>query len=115
LDLHLTIVISPTICIQEQKKASVSPPVPLQPIQSVPEQHGSNLKNNGSNPGRPTVTSPQPLRALDRRPSASGIPRNRSPSSSTPFSEFAHQGMPVIGLLADESYCREQEEGSLIN
>ncbi|KXN81114.1 Rho GTPase-activating protein 27 [Leucoagaricus sp. SymC.cos] len=86
--------------VEEQKKASSGPPIPLQPTQSVPEQHNNSFKNNGLGAGRPTVTAPQPLRALDRRPSGSGIPaRNRSPSSSTAFSDLAHQGKRQLNQL----------------
>ncbi|KAF5356100.1 hypothetical protein D9756_004035 [Leucocoprinus leucothites] len=107
--------------VEEQKKASTIPSVPLQPTQSVPDQHSSNSKNNGSNTGRPTVTSPQPLRALDRRPSGSGIPpRNRSPSSSTgPFSDFAHQGKrqlnQLMGLLDKGAAVKDSLGGSREN
>jgi hypothetical protein len=81
---------------QEQKKAAsiISPTTPL-PTPSVgSEHHLSNSRSNPSIPSRPTVTAPQPLRALDRRPSGSGLTgRNRSPtSSSTAFSDLAHQG-----------------------
>jgi len=86
--------------MQEQRKAAISF-VPLQSVQSVPEQQGGNSKSYGLNLGRPTVTSPQPLRALDRRPSSGPIPaRNRSPSSSAgPFSDLAHQGVTIFRLL----------------
>lgn len=79
---------------QEQKRAaaipSTSPPPPQGP------EHNYSLSNSRSNPSipsRPVVTAPQPLRALDRRPSGSApTGRNRSPSSSTAFSDLAHQG-----------------------
>jgi hypothetical protein len=77
-------------CCQEQKRSastvSVNPPMPP-PSQS--------LDNDGiaANAPRPQVTSPQPLRALDRRPSGSYGGRNRSPTSSTAFSDLAHQGI----------------------
>ncbi|KDQ30407.1 hypothetical protein PLEOSDRAFT_1062427 [Pleurotus ostreatus PC15] len=63
----------------------------------------ANLSQSfAANGGRPTVTSPQPLRALDRRPSGStrpsaGGPRNRSPSTSTPFADLAQQGKKQLG------------------
>ncbi|XP_006454596.1 hypothetical protein AGABI2DRAFT_182564 [Agaricus bisporus var. bisporus H97] len=86
--------------VEEQKKVSAGPAVSLQPPPSLPEQPGSNFRYNPNNPGRPTVTSPQPLRALDRRPSSgSTTARNRSPSSSTPFSDLAHQGKKQFGQL----------------
>jgi hypothetical protein len=49
------------------------------------------------NVSRSQVTSPQPLRALDRRPSGNYGGRNRSPTSSTAFSDFAHQGCLFFG------------------
>jgi hypothetical protein len=59
-----------------------------------------NSKSNPSIPSRPTVTAPQPLRALDRRPSGSHhTTRNRSPSSSTAFSDLAHQGKKQLNQL----------------
>lgn len=86
--------------LQEQKRAAASVPViSTLPSPSLnPDQYTNNSKSNTSIPSRPTVTSPQPLRALDRRPSGS-VPtgRNRSPSSSTAFSDLAHQGiLPVV-------------------
>lgn len=84
---------------QDQKRAAavVSPPSPILPSSSInPDQFVSNSRANPSIPSRPIVTAPQPLRALDRRPSTSNqTGRNRSPSSSTAFSDLAHQGTKV--------------------
>jgi hypothetical protein len=70
----------------------------VSPTPHPPHDQGSDqnsVRSGSSNPSRPTVTAPQPLRALDRRPSSSAPGgRNRSPSSSsTAFSDLAHQGM----------------------
>lgn len=106
--------------VEDQKKAAISW-VPLQSTQSIPEQQGGNPKSYGLNLGRPTVTSPQPLRALDRRPSSGPIPaRNRSPSSSTgPFSDFAHQGIrqfnQLKGLLDKSTAVKDSLGGSREN
>ncbi|KAF8167804.1 hypothetical protein B0H34DRAFT_683101 [Crassisporium funariophilum] len=93
--------------VEEQKKAAAAASVPpLSPVPSPalgPEQHNqysNNSKSNPSIPSRPTVTAPQPLRALDRRPSGSAPGgRNRSPSSSTAFSDLAHQGKKQLNQL----------------
>lgn len=92
-----TLRISSTLSFQEQKRAAAAPaPVPSSlPSPSIGPEHQylSNSRSNPSIPSRPAVTSPQPLRALDRRPSGSASSgRNRSPSSSTAFSDLAHQG-----------------------
>ncbi len=58
------------------------------------------MKPNHLGTARPTVTSPQPLRAIDRRPSGSAPGRNRSPSSGTAFSDLAHQGMLVFPFVS---------------
>ena len=77
-------------------KADVAPQFPA-------EQHGSPLTNSKSNPqvsSKPVVTSPQPLRPLDRRPSGSSPnARNRSPSTNTAFSDLAHQGKKQLNQL----------------
>ncbi|KAJ3502317.1 hypothetical protein NLJ89_g8943 [Agrocybe chaxingu] len=87
--------------VEEQKRAAIAPPlVSPQPSPSMnPEQYSHNSKSNPSIPSRPTVTAPQPLRALDRRPSGSVPGRNRSPSSSTAFSDLAHQGKKQLNQL----------------
>ncbi|RDB29694.1 Rho GTPase-activating protein 27 [Hypsizygus marmoreus] len=89
--------------VEEQKRAAamITPTSPL-PTPSLGQEHHhlSNSRSNPSIPSRPTVTAPQPLRALDRRPSGSGPPgRNRSPSSSTAFSDLAHQGKRQLNQL----------------
>ncbi|KAG6891402.1 hypothetical protein C0992_007626 [Termitomyces sp. T32_za158] len=108
----------------EEQKRAVTTSIPTAPLPSpVPSgeqyHHLSNSKSNPSIPSRPTVTGPQPLRALDRRPSGSGPPaRNRSPSSSTAFSDFAHQGKKqlnqLIGFL-DKGAVKETLSGSREN
>ncbi|KAF8973677.1 hypothetical protein BDZ97DRAFT_1900477 [Flammula alnicola] len=88
--------------VEEQKRAAafVSPTSPLPSPSLNPEQYAHNSKSNPSIPSRPTVTAPQPLRALDRRPSGSNPGgRNRSPSSSTAFSDLAHQGKRQLNQL----------------
>lgn len=91
--------------VEEQKRATAIAPssstLTSSPIGSENNQYLSNSKSNPSIPSRPTVTAPQPLRALDRRPSGSAPPaRNRSPSSSsTPFSDLAHQGKRQLNQL----------------
>ncbi|KAJ7630593.1 hypothetical protein FB45DRAFT_915968 [Roridomyces roridus] len=65
--------------VEESKRAAAAAP-PLSPVAAV--------------------TSPQPLRALERRPSGSAPSgRNRSPSSSTAFSDLAHQGKRQLNQL----------------
>ncbi|KAG6827483.1 hypothetical protein H0H92_011586 [Tricholoma furcatifolium] len=111
--------------VEEQKRAATVSPTPQMPspaLGSGSEQyhHLSNSRSNPSIPTRPAVTGPQPLRALDRRPSGSGPPpRNRSPSSSTPFSDFAHQGKKqlnqLIGGFLDKGGVKETLGGSREN
>ncbi|KAG6866016.1 hypothetical protein C0991_009424 [Blastosporella zonata] len=109
--------------VEEQKRAAaiVTPTAPLSSSSIGTEQyhHLSNSRSNPSIPSRPTVTGPQPLRALDRRPSGSGPPpRNRSPSSSTAFSDLAHQGKrqlnQLIGFL-DKGTVKETLAGGREN
>ncbi|KAG6885717.1 hypothetical protein C0993_010890 [Termitomyces sp. T159_Od127] len=108
--------------MEEQKRAATTiGTAPLTSPSPTGEQyhHLSNSKSNPSIPSRPTVTGPQPLRALDRRPSGSGPPaRNRSPSSSTAFSDFAHQGKKqlnqLIGFL-DKGAVKETLSGGREN
>ena len=45
------------------------------------------------------MTSPQPLRPLERRTSLGQGSRNRSPSSGTAFSDLAHQGKRQLNTL----------------
>ncbi len=77
--------------LQDNRLASV-PSSSVGQVFNVPE--GPSVTGSRSNPNLPSklqVASPQPLRPLDRRPS-SGAPRNRSPSTSTAFSDLAQQG-----------------------
>ncbi|KAF9056472.1 hypothetical protein BJ165DRAFT_1522378 [Panaeolus papilionaceus] len=100
--------------VEEQKRttANVMPTSP--PLTTSHSDHGS--KPSISNPSRPTVTAPQPLRAIDRRPSTSGpTGRNRSPSSSGAFSDLAHQGKrqlnQLIGFLDKGSAVKDSLAG----
>jgi len=102
--------------VEEQKRiaASITPSTPLQTPTATTESlhHLSNSKSNPSIPSsRPIVTSPQPLRSLDRRPSGSGPNgRNRSPSSTTAFSDLAHQGKKQLNnLIGDVLSLREHQ------
>ncbi|KAH7912985.1 hypothetical protein BJ138DRAFT_1171559 [Hygrophoropsis aurantiaca] len=84
--------------VEDHKAAAAAPSnTPYQ------EQGGAPLSNSRSNPSlpsKPVVTSPHPLRPLDRRPSGSGpTARNRSPSTSTAFSDFAHHGKKQLNQL----------------
>ncbi|KAJ7456631.1 hypothetical protein FB451DRAFT_610867 [Mycena latifolia] len=84
--------------VEESKRAAAAAP-PLSPTPVVSGTEHVNPKS--AQPGAPLrVTSPQPLRALDRRPSGSAPSgRNRSPSSSTPFSDLAQQGKKQLNQL----------------
>uniref|UniRef100_A0A0W0FAQ9 Rho-GAP domain-containing protein n=1 Tax=Moniliophthora roreri TaxID=221103 RepID=A0A0W0FAQ9_MONRR len=89
--------------VEESKRAAASPSMPIQQPTPGPDYHGLGPRSHPTS-SRPQVTSPQPLRALDRRPSGSAPSgRNRSPSSSTAFSDFAKEGKKqlnqLIGLL----------------
>ncbi|EEB91059.1 hypothetical protein MPER_10651 [Moniliophthora perniciosa FA553] len=89
--------------VEESKRVAASPSVPTQQPTPGPDYHGLGPRSHPT-PSRPQVTSPQPLRALDRRPSGSAPGgRNRSPSSSTAFSDLAKEGKKqlnqLIGLL----------------
>jgi hypothetical protein len=70
--------------------------------QSQSSEHSSspltNSRSNPSLPSKPVVTSPHPLRPLDRRPSGSmPTTRNRSPSTNTAFSDLASHGkLPIL-------------------
>ncbi|KAL0950641.1 hypothetical protein HGRIS_007429 [Hohenbuehelia grisea] len=78
-----------------------------------PSSPYGSLHPSGSPPSKPTVTAPQPLRALDRRasgttpssrsrnrsPAAPGATRTRSPSVSGPFSDLAQQGKKQLNHL----------------
>ncbi|EAU92860.2 hypothetical protein CC1G_03647 [Coprinopsis cinerea okayama7 len=83
--------------VEEEKRSNALPP--LTPAQSPPDSNiNPHSRSNPNLPSRPVVTGPQPLRALDRRPSASA-PRNRSPSSSGALSDLAHHGKKHINQL----------------
>ncbi|KAF5312338.1 hypothetical protein D9619_002972 [Psilocybe cf. subviscida] len=85
--------------VEDQKRASAAAPATT-PSTSLNPDYMHNSKSNPSIPSRPTVTAPQPLRALDRRPSGSHHSgRNRSPSSTTAFSDLAHQGKKQLNQL----------------
>ncbi|EIN13461.1 RhoGAP-domain-containing protein [Punctularia strigosozonata HHB-11173 SS5] len=88
--------------------ASATSPIPTSNVAlNSPEFSAlpSNVRTRASvdNPGRPTVTAPQPLRPLDRRPSGSTGPisRNRSPSTSTgtALSDLAQHGKKQFNQL----------------
>ncbi|KAJ7225904.1 hypothetical protein GGX14DRAFT_422836 [Mycena pura] len=81
--------------VEESKRAVTAPP--NSPPPGVEHHPGPR----STAPGPPLrVTSPQPLRALERRPSGSAPSgRNRSPSSSTAFSDLAQQGKKQFSQL----------------
>ncbi|KIK71391.1 hypothetical protein GYMLUDRAFT_254611 [Collybiopsis luxurians FD-317 M1] len=82
--------------VEESKRAAAAAP-PTSP--TVPTADFQGLSKSSSMT-RPTVTSPQPLRALDRRPSGSAPSgRNRSPSSNTAFADLAQQGKKQLNTL----------------
>ncbi|KAI0307495.1 hypothetical protein B0F90DRAFT_1674209 [Multifurca ochricompacta] len=77
---------------EDHRLASASSPSAVGQFPSAPE--GSTVPSSRSNPNLPSksyIASPQPLRPLDRKPSG-GAPRNRSPSTSTAFSDLAQHG-----------------------
>lgn len=87
----------------EDLKAAATAPAPS--VQNTPymDQEGGNVPSSRSNPNlpaKPVVTGPQVLRPLDRRPSGTAPgPRNRSPSSSGTFSDFAQHGKKQLNQL----------------
>ncbi|KAJ7101010.1 hypothetical protein C8R43DRAFT_245108 [Mycena crocata] len=85
---------------QESKRMAAAAP-PLSPTPVIASGGGDLHVPKTSTPGAPIrVTSPQPLRALERRPSGSAPSgRNRSPSSSTAFSDLAHHGKKQLNQL----------------
>ncbi|KAG7089035.1 hypothetical protein E1B28_010745 [Marasmius oreades] len=84
--------------VEESKKAAVVP-TSQPPTGSAPDFQGFKQSSQPSS-SRPTVTSPQPLRALDCRPSRGTSGRNRSPSSSaTAFSDLAKEGRKQLNHL----------------
>lgn len=82
---------------QDHRSAAVPLPSAVQVSPIFPES--SSVPGARSNPNLPSkstqIVSPQPLRPLDRKPSSGG-PRNRSPSSSTAFSDLAQHGMDIV-------------------
>ncbi|KAJ7139686.1 hypothetical protein C8R44DRAFT_309860 [Mycena epipterygia] len=85
--------------VEESKRlAAAAPPLSPTPMLASGPEH-TNPKSPV--PGAPLrVTSPQPLRALERRPSGSApSARNRSPSSSTAFSDLAQHGKKQLNHL----------------
>ncbi|KAG1749647.1 uncharacterized protein EDB91DRAFT_1108879 [Suillus paluster] len=89
--------------VEDHKAAAAAAPSQSTSTIPYPEQSGTTLSTSRSNPSlpsRPVVTAPQPLRPLDRRPSGSAPgPRNRSPSTSGTFSEFAQHGKKQLNQL----------------
>jgi hypothetical protein len=77
--------------------AAAAPPLSPTPMTAS----GADPNPKAAVPGAPLrVTSPQPLRALERRPSGSAPSgRNRSPSSSTAFSDLAQHGKKQLNHL----------------
>ncbi|KAG1828658.1 hypothetical protein EV424DRAFT_1591631 [Suillus variegatus] len=103
---EVVIFCSHLLCVFKDHKAAAAaaPPHPIS-TSTTPysEQSGTTLSTSRSNPSlpsRPVVTAPQPLRPLDRRPSGSAPgPRNRSPSTSGTFSDFAQHGKKQLNQL----------------
>ncbi|KAK2461694.1 hypothetical protein APHAL10511_006157 [Amanita phalloides] len=87
--------------VEEQKRSAAFPPTSSLPAPTTePHQPPTVLKSSPSIPSRPGASGQQPLRPLDRRPSGSAYSgRNRSPSSSTPFHDLAHQGKRQLNQL----------------
>ncbi|KAH9853026.1 RhoGAP-domain-containing protein [Lenzites betulinus] len=92
---------------QEADEYKAAAAAPLSP--TTPPDNFSNLPplmkppSQGANGARPVVTAPQPLRPLERRPSAGAHAANRarSPpaSTSTAFQDLAHQGKKQLNQL----------------
>ncbi|KAI0005390.1 hypothetical protein BJV74DRAFT_804021 [Russula compacta] len=84
----------------EDHRSAVVPPLGVGQAPIVPESNTmASARSNPNFPSsKPYVASPQPLRPLDRKPS-SGAPRNRSPSSSTAFSDLAQHGKKQLNQL----------------
>ena len=93
--------------VEDHKAAAAAPNAHHAPKTDVAplfpaEQLCNPLTNSKSNPQvsrKLVVTSPQPLRPLDRRPSGSPNARNRSPSTNTAFSDLAHRGKKQLNKL----------------
>ncbi|CAL1696188.1 unnamed protein product [Somion occarium] len=85
--------------VEDYKAAAAAERAPLSPTLSA-DHHQNNSTSPKSGLTRPVVTSPQPLRPLERRASGSvATTRNRSPSSSTAFHDLAHQGKKQLNQL----------------
>jgi hypothetical protein len=82
---------------QQDYHSAVVPPSNVGQTSVVPESSANPSARSHPNlpSSRSSVVSPQPLRPLDRKPSSGG-PRNRSPSSSTAFSDLAQHGIYVF-------------------
>ncbi|KAJ7042609.1 hypothetical protein C8F04DRAFT_83781 [Mycena alexandri] len=83
--------------VEDSKRAAAAAP----PLSPAPMTASGAADPKSAAPNAPIrVTSPQPLRALERRPSGSApSARNRSPSSSTAFSDLAHHGKKQLNQL----------------
>ena len=94
---------------QQDYHSAVVPPSNVGQTSVVPES--SSNPSARSHPNLPSsktsVASPQPLRPLDRKPSSGG-PRNRSPSSSTAFSDLAQHGIDVFTNCATVALTKYQ-------
>ncbi|KAK7058359.1 hypothetical protein VNI00_001993 [Paramarasmius palmivorus] len=106
--------------VEESKRAAASAPAIIHQPTPTPDYQGLSATKSHPTPSRPQVTSPQPLRALDRRPSGSAPGgRNRSPSSSTAFSDFAKEGKKqlnqLIGLLDKSGSVKDTLGGNREN
>ncbi|KAF9523586.1 hypothetical protein CPB83DRAFT_862570 [Crepidotus variabilis] len=84
--------------VEEQKRAATAPATQTMP---PPTSHSDDAAKSSGGSTRPQVTGPQPLRALDRRPSGSYGGRQRSPSGSNTgaFADLAHQGKKQLNQL----------------
>ncbi|KAH9964547.1 hypothetical protein BC827DRAFT_1259589 [Russula dissimulans] len=85
---------------EDHRSAAVPLPSSIQAPLIVPESNSvPGTRSNPNLPSKPAhIASPQPLRPLDRKPSSGG-PRNRSPSSSTAFSDLAQHGKKQLNQL----------------
>ncbi|KAF8349806.1 hypothetical protein F5887DRAFT_877632 [Amanita rubescens] len=110
--------------VEEQKRATAAGPSTTPPLPSSlsvePYHQLSVSRSSPSVPANPSVTGQQPLRSLDRRPSGSAYSnRNRSPSSSTPFYDLAHQGKgrlnQLMGLLDKGGTVKDSLTGTREN
>ncbi|KAI0317997.1 hypothetical protein OF83DRAFT_1171488 [Amylostereum chailletii] len=85
--------------VEDHRAASAVSPVAGQAPVYGDNAPMNNSRSNPNLPSRPTVTAPQPLRPMERRPSGSAPNRNRSPPTSTSFSDLAHQGKRQLNQL----------------